>query len=286
MTGLKPYWRTFKRNKMPEISLVDTRKIIEVIKNKYGADIGGYSQSSLGNKLDRILKINLLSNADELIKEIQNNQSFFEKFLFDLLYIQGELFRDPEFWINLRSYYLTFRQTPFSNLRVLIPTSTNYTELISMIIFLEETGLAKKSELYISRIAEYPLSKFFKPAISVKNIDMENINKVFQDLDRSKYFSYKSEEIIFNKDLFPKVSIIDQDFDFKLNNQKFNLILFRNVLINYNHSYQNKIIKNLLSGLEKDGLIAFGYRENISSFIQASDEISPLFPEDNIYIKK
>jgi len=273
---------------MPEISIADTKKVINAIKIRHKADFSCFSITQLRYKLDRILKVNQYLNTGELIESIHSEEPFFEKLTFDLFNTQSELFRDPELWIYLKNIVLFQLKDLFPKFKILIPAFSNSSELISLLIFLGENELIGRSDIYISLMTKYsPPDIFnFETDITMRSIDLENINKVFPEIDLEKYFTIQSNTMKINSTLYAKVFEIEQNLDFKIQDEKFNLILFRNQLLSFSLNHQNKIIENLVSGLDKNGMIVFGYRENISSFIHSSDKIDAIDIKENIFKKK
>ncbi|MCF8381517.1 MAG: hypothetical protein K9H49_18230 [Bacteroidales bacterium] len=272
---------------MPEISIADTINVIRLVNDKYKVDLSCLSSSQFRFKLERILKNNNFLSTEELIDKLLSEEAFFELFKFELFHLYYELFRDPEFWMYLNQYLHQRFVNPFFHLKVLIPAYTNSSELLSLLILLEENGWRENSDIYISLLSKPGPDSFFNKYknIIIRPIDKENVTSIFPNIHLEKYFSLKSDTLAVNKNLFSRVYDFQQDFDFKPDGQNFNLIMFRNRLLNFSLSHQNKIIGNLVSGLEKSGLIVFGYRENISSYINITDTIAPVNLNENVFQK-
>ena len=87
---------------MPEIGIVDTRNIINVIAEKYNYDFSDYTLISFKRRIDSILEQFNLKYPNLLINKLLNNKVFFDQFL-DLLAVPStEMFRDPSVWRILR----------------------------------------------------------------------------------------------------------------------------------------------------------------------------------------
>ncbi len=272
---------------MPEISIVDTRNMIRAVKHKYDTDLSFFSLTPLRYKLDRIIRAHYLKFPDILVSRLLEDKGFFEEFMHEILNTQPELFRDPELWINFKDTILHQLNGLFGQFNIWLQGCSGCNELYSLIILLTECGFRKKSNIFISYNSEYTQSAIFNINSSYKSsdINMDNLNKVFPEIDKKKYFEQEEDKYKIKKSILDNILNFKQENIFQSPNKTFNLILFRNKLINYSLTAQNQIIKNLSASLEKNGILVLGYRENISNFLNSSEDISALYADENIFKK-
>ena len=222
-----------------------------------------------------------------MVNRILEDKVFFEEFVHELLNTQPELFRDPELWVNFKETILHQLNGLFSQFNIWLQGCSGCNELYSLIILLTECGFREKSNIFVSYNSEYTQSEIYNINSSYKSsdINMDNLNKVFPGIDKEKYFERKEENYKIKKSILNNIIDFKHENIFQSPNKTFNLILFRNKLINYSLTAQNQIIKNLTASLEKNGILVLGYRENISNFLNSSKNISELHEDENIFKK-
>ncbi len=290
---------------MPEISIVDTKNIIRTVKQKYETDLSIFSLFPLRYKLDRIIRSHHLKFTDNLIARINEDEEFFEIFMHELLNTDAELFRDPELWIQLKDTILDQLNRLFGEFNICLQAFSGCNELYSLLILLEETGFREKSNVFVSYNSEYDQSIIFNSSkvFRSRDISIDNLYKVFPNMDPNKYFTISEEKYTLKKKLLNNVftsqnrCIIpgidfaeafcppDQESNLASSESKFTIILFRNKLINFSLSAQNLLIKKLVGTLDKSGIIIFGYRENISDYLRSSKDIFAFYENENIFKK-
>ena len=67
-----------------EVGIVETRKIIEVIKEKYNYDYKNYALTFFKHRLEKVIYNNNLRDADHLVTKLTNESDFLEKFIQDI----------------------------------------------------------------------------------------------------------------------------------------------------------------------------------------------------------
>jgi hypothetical protein len=64
-----------------DIGIVDTKKVIGVIKDVYNIDFSGFALTALKRRLLYVMNENNYSSIVDFISNIENNQLLFEKYL-------------------------------------------------------------------------------------------------------------------------------------------------------------------------------------------------------------
>jgi chemotaxis protein methyltransferase CheR len=85
-----------------EIGIVDTRNIIKTLLDDFGYDFRDYALTSFKRRLEYILSLYALRDADGLIAKLKDSKDFLDQFLYDITPETTEMFRDPSFWRVLR----------------------------------------------------------------------------------------------------------------------------------------------------------------------------------------
>lgn len=259
---------------MTELGIVDIREIIRAIKSNYDYDFGNFALTSFKQRLERLMIRNNLSNADSLIKKLRDEPDFFDIFLYEISVPSTEMFRDPSLWRWLREDLLPSSvEKSIGKFKIWFPNCVSGGELFSLMILLSELGLTDKVSVVASafsnrsieiiREGHYDLKKI---EVSTENYIRANGSAAFTDyykLDR--YYAFRDTSLIGNIE-FNKLNIF-------LDNAPANvkLILFRNNLIYYNPTLQDRILSVLNDSLSASGILIIGIKEKISGFASGKD---------------
>lgn len=271
---------------MPEISIVDTKNIIRAIKLKYKVDLGSFQLNTLRYKLDRILSDQHLQYPDILITRLIEDSEFYSELIDNIYSSDIELFRDPEFWSEFSGILSEQIIINTEQVNFLLPVCSNGFELYSLMIFLEEKAFFDKSHitvLYNSSTADKIHSS--NTGFKISHLGLENFSKLFPDTEMEKYFFNKGNQYFFRKE---KMSLIKKSkheiLTGKIKN-KYQIIFFRDRLINFEASTQEQIIKKLSASLVKNGVLILGYRENPGKFIRNSGIFETIDETNRIFRK-
>lgn len=259
---------------MTELGIVDIREIIRAIKSFYDYDFGNFALTSFKQRLERLMIRNNLSNADSLIKKLRDEPDFFDIFLYEISVPSTEMFRDPSLWRWLREDLLPSSiEKNIGKFKIWLPNCVSGGELFSLMILLSELGLTDKVSLIASafsnksieiiREGHYDLKKI---EVSTENYIRANGSAAFTDyytLDR--YYAFRDTSLVRNIE-FNKLNI---HLDNAPSNVK--LILFRNNLIYYNPTLQDRILAVLNDSLSASGILIIGIKEKISGFASGKD---------------
>jgi chemotaxis protein methyltransferase CheR len=217
---------------------------------------------------------NNLSNAESLIKKLRDEPDFLDIFLYEISVPSTEMFRDPSLWRWLREDLLPASiEKNIGKFKIWLPSCVSGGELFSLMIWLSELGLTDKVNILASaqsnksiefiREGHYDLKKI---EVSTENYIRANGSSTFTDyykLDR--YYAFRDTSLIRNIE-FTKLNI---NFDEAPTNVK--LILFRNNLIYYNPTMQDRILSVLNDSLSASGILIIGIKEKISGFASGKD---------------
>jgi chemotaxis protein methyltransferase CheR len=184
------------------------------------------------------------------------------------------MFRDPSLWRWLREDLLPASiEKSIGKFKIWLPNCVSAGELFSLMILISELGLTDKvnvvasafsnKSIEIIREGHYDLKKI---EVSTENYIRANGSATFTDyytLDR--YYAFRDISLIGNIE-FNKLNI---NFDNAPSNVK--LILFRNNLIYYNPTLQDRILSVLNDNLSMSGILIIGIKEKISGFASGKD---------------
>lgn len=271
---------------MLEIEIVELRKLTEIIKNKYDYDFSNYAMSSFKRRIQRVLELYKFASVDVLIKKLNDEPKFFKEFLSEVTVNVTEMFRDPSFWRELRDNIIPNILLNHNTISIWHAGCSSGEEVFSMAILLKEMGMLEKSKIVATDIDTDILSKAKSGVYSAKNMDLNQKNYVrFQGLhDLNKYYREENGKAIMDKSLVDSVSFREQNLVDSAAFSKFDLILCRNVMIYFNQTLQNNVLKMFHESLFKYGYLIVGSKESLI-WCEIANKFIVVNNEEKIYKK-
>lgn len=247
-----------------DIDIADLKKITTLVYTKYGYDFRDYAMSSFKRRMLRILELQGLT-VETLLKKINEQASFMPVFLDEVTVNTTELFRDPGFWRLLRQEIIPAIQLNNKTFRILHAGCSSGEEVISMTILLKEMGIHDQVNLIATDIDTVILEKAKAATYPIKNMELNEKNYIrFEGKAALKnYYKEENGKAVFDRDLFKNVTYRKYDLVTGEVFNKFDLILCRNVMIYFNQTLQNEVLKKFHASLFKYGYLAIGTKESV-----------------------
>lgn len=249
---------------MQEIDIADLRRISELIYQKYNYDFRNYAMSSFKRRVQRILELKKLT-VDTLIRKLNDQPHFIHEFLDELTVNVTEMFRDPGFWRVMREEIIPSILLNHKQFKIWHAGCSSGEEVLSMAILLKEMGIHQNVQLYATDLDVNILEKAKTATYPLKNMDLNEKNYIrFQGAGSLKdYYHEENGMAVFNRDLLSTVTFRKHDLVLGEVFNKFDLILCRNVMIYFNQTLQNEVLKKFHESLFKYGYLAIGSKESL-----------------------
>lgn len=249
---------------MQDIDIVDLKKISEFIFQKYQYDFRNYAMSSFKRRVQRILELKKLT-VDGLIKKLTETPSFINEFLDELTVNVTEMFRDPSFWRIMREEVIPAILLNHKQFKIWHAGCSSGEEVLSMAILLKEMGILDSVQLYATDLDTTILERARSATYSLKNMELNEKNYIrFQGAGSlTDYYKVENGYAVFHNDLLANVNFRKHDLVLGEAFNKFDLILCRNVMIYFNQTLQNDVLKKFHESLFKYGYLAIGSKESL-----------------------
>ncbi len=240
-----------------EILLAD---VLEV----YGYDFTGYSRASLKRRMVRLYEMDRFVSFAEFRYKLRSDAGYFKRFLEEITINVTEMFRDPEFYKDLRENILP-RLGTYPFIRIWIAGCSTGEEAYSVAIFLKELNLLHKSLIYATDINSAVLENAAQAMIPLNKLKLYTENyiasggsKNFSEYYTANYSLGKLNDELKSKIIFSTHNLVtDNSFN------EFQLILCRNVIIYFDRPLQKKVFELFDGSLEKFGYLALGTKETL-----------------------
>jgi chemotaxis protein methyltransferase CheR len=247
-----------------EISSAELGEILQLILQTYGYDFTDYSTASLKRRIIRFMEIASIKTIFDLKYNLTNDKSFFSFFLETVTVNVTEMFRDPDFYRDLREK-VVLKLSTYPIIKIWHAGCATGEEVFSTCILLYEHDLLSRSRIYATDINPANLKKAGKGIMSLAHMKEYTQNYIAAGgkNDFSSYYTAKYDNAIIRKDLKEKIIfsqhnlVTDQAFN------EFHLICCRNVLIYFNRHLQNKVLQLFYDSMAPLSYLALGIKETL-----------------------
>ncbi len=272
---------------MPEISIVETRNIIRVIRQKYNFDFSQYTLTAFRFGLDRTILRHHLRYPELLASRILEDEEFFDELLFDINDVMVELFRDPETWVLLKSNILPHLFETVSMPRIWFPGVCTVQDIFTLILLLNVEFPEKLVTIYISTFSDKLIDIISKGEISAKQLEsgMENFEKVIPKCYIKNFLVANEKDSILSGPLFNKITFIKQNLIPDPLPENSDLIIYRNIMLNYTPESQKILLDKLFNSLDNNGFLITGIKENIEDYTVKKSNLQIFDKNEKVYIK-
>ena len=260
--------------------------LLEGIYRKYGFDFRDYSSVHIKRRLDHRLSVSGLRNFSEMLHRIIFDENFFKAVLLDLSINVTEMFRDPQFYKEVRSEIVPFLQTyPF--IKLWHAGCSAGQEVYSTAILLEEEGLLPRLQIYATDFNEKILDKAKDGIYPIENIKSytENYQQAGGKFSFADYYTAQYDFVLIKQSLREKILFSFHNLVTDGVFGEMNVIFCRNVLIYFNRELQNKVLKLFYDSLVPGGFLCLGTKETLK-FSEVENYFEIVSPREKIYRKK
>jgi chemotaxis protein methyltransferase CheR len=250
---------------MQDIDIADLKRISELIHQKYNYDFRNYAMSSFKRRVLRIMELKKLT-VETLLKKLNDTPVFINEFLDELTVNVTEMFRDPSFWRVMREEIIPAILLNHKQFKIWHAGCSSGEEVLTMCIMLKEMGILHDVTMIATDLDVNILERAKTGIYPAKNMELNEKNYIrFQGTAPSlkEYYREENGNAIFNKELLAGVSFRKHDLVLGEVFNKFDLVLCRNVMIYFNQTLQNEVLKKFHESLFKYGYLAIGSKESL-----------------------
>jgi chemotaxis protein methyltransferase CheR len=259
--------------------------LIQAIYVKYQYDFRLYSRSSLRRRLEQAkIKFNVKSISEIQVK-LLHEEDFLPKLLAYLTVNTTEMFRDPEYFLNLKDKILPFLKT-FPSIKIWVAGCSTGEEVVSLSILLKEAGF-KKYLIYATDINPMNLEvakRGIYPSEVIKKAS-QNYQQGGGENSLSDYFSLAYDSVKFHESLYENVIFSDHSLSTDSVFSEIHFVSCRNVLIYFDRPLQDRVFKLFDESLVRGGFLGLGNKETIQ-FSVIRDNFNVIDQESRLYQKK
>jgi chemotaxis protein methyltransferase CheR len=243
---------------------LETELLLEAVYRHYGHDFREYAPASLKRRIAIAMREEKVCTISGLQEKVLHDPAALERFLLTVSINVTSLFRDPEFFLTLRTKILPMLGTyPF--LRIWHAGCSTGEEVYSMAILLEEEGLYDRCRIYATDMNALVLKQAragIFPATTVQH-GAANYARSGGHKSLSEYYTSTQGEAIFRSSLKENIIFSQHNLAMEGSFNEFHLILCRNVMIYFTKPLQQRVHTLLYDSLSMFGILGIGSKETL-----------------------
>lgn len=271
---------------MPDINEIEIRLVLHAIFECYGYDFRQYQQSTIRNRIMQYCRAEGHGSVAEMIPRLLHDKKYFYNLFLNLSVNVTEMFRYPVQYETIRYGAMSALKTyPFIN--VWHAGCATGEEAYSMAVLLKEEGMLHRAQIYATDINDQSLGIASKGIYSLRDWKTYNKNYHLAGGTRSlsDYYTVKYNRAKVSDELRKRITFSNHNLVSDGVFAEMHLIVCQNVLIYFNRSLQNRVLRLFADSLCHQGFLCLGERETLD-FTAVSDQFELVYPKARIYRKK
>ncbi|MBI3072003.1 MAG: protein-glutamate O-methyltransferase CheR [Deltaproteobacteria bacterium] len=249
---------------MPDLSHIELPLLLDGIRLRYGFDFRDYARASFYRRVMARVEAEGVANISALQALLLHDEAAMERFLVRLTVHVTSMFRDPGFYRAFREKIVpTLATYPF--VRIWHAGCSTGEEVYSMAILVEEEGLAAHSMLYATDLSEGVLALAKRGVFPIAAMKDYTRNYMESGGKRafSAYYNADHENVVLKPSLRDKITFSPHNLVTDASPNEFNVILCRNVLIYFNPTLQERVLRLFYASLGPHGVLCLGQKESL-----------------------
>lgn len=269
-----------------QLQEIETDLLVEAIFRRFGYDFRDYNKAHVMRRIIHRTGILGLKSISELQHRVLHEDGFIEIILKDLSINVTEMFRDPGFYLAMRNEVFPLLKT-YPYLKIWHAGCASGEEVYSFAIMLKEEGLLERTQIYATDFNPLVLDAARKGIYAVGKIKeyTQNYQAAGGKQSFSDYYIAKYDSVIIDQSLKKNIVFAEHNLVTDGVFAEVHMIICRNVLIYFNKSLQNKVVKLFTESLVKGGFLGLGSKENLM-FTDEFEQYNVIDAREKIYKRK
>jgi len=274
-----------------DISALDTfdielRLLVDAIYLRYHYDFRRYAMASVKRRMTAAMSQFDCRTLSQLQDKVLHEPAIFSALLNYLTVQVSEMFRDPSYFLALRTSVLPLLRT-YPSLKIWVAGCSTGEEAYSLAILLHEEGLLSRTLIYATDINPHALKKAEAGVYEIERIAefTENHRKSGSSHSLSEYYTAAYDHAVFDAALKKHVVFSDHSLATDTVFAEVQLVSCRNVLIYFDRDLQDRAIGLFSDALCRKGFLGIGAKESIGLSSHA-DAFEKVTRESRIFQKK
>ncbi|HEX2539991.1 MAG TPA: protein-glutamate O-methyltransferase CheR [Caldimonas sp.] len=265
---------------------IELQLLVEAIYLKYHYDFRAYARASLKRRLGTAMARFGCDSLSQLQDRILDEPGAFARLLEFLTVQVSDMFRDPSYFLSLRTTVLPLLRT-YPSLKVWVAGCSSGEEVYSLAILLREEELLPRTLIYATDINASALQKAEAGVYELDRVAgfTENHRRAGARSSLSDYYTARYGKAVFDKSLRKHIVFSDHSLATDSVFAEVQLVSCRNVMIYFDRELQDRALGLFREALCRKGILGIGAKESVR-FSAHADAFDELVREDRIYQKR
>lgn len=270
----------------PDLESNDIQVFLQTLYQTHGYDFRRYARASVQRRVRRLMTKRGVERVSQLIPPLLHDEQFVQTVIYEFSIVVTEMFRDPFFYERVRGIIVPYLRT-FPFVKVWHAGCATGEEAYSLAILLEEEKLYDRATIFATDYNDEVLQKAKEGIYPLK--EMRQYTQNYQRAGGRKSFaSYYHAQY----DLARFASRLKRNITFANHNLvtdgvfgEMHLIFCRNVLIYFDRTLQQQVLRLLADSLALGGFLCLGVKESLH-FSDMKDAFRVVDEKARIYQKQ
>lgn len=265
---------------------VELSLLLDAIYHQYHYDFRGYARSSLKRRLKSAMTHFNSASLSQLQHYVLHHPESFPQLLNFLTVPVSEMFRDPSYFLAIRTHVVPLLRT-YPSVKIWVAGCSTGEEAYSLAILMHEEGLLDRALIYATDINPRSLREAEAGVYAVERMAgfTENHRRSGGKSSLSDYYTTGYGRARVDPKL--KRNMVFSDHSLATDNVfgEMQLVSCRNVLIYFNRELQERAVGLFRDALCRRGFLGIGQRETLR-FSSHAAAFAEFVRQDRIYQKQ
>lgn len=264
---------------------IEVRLLLEGIYQMYDYDFRQYSESSVTRRILYRTKTEGLASISRLQEKILRDPALWKKLFNDICIPVTEMFRDPPFFQALRQDLLP-ELRKLDRIQIWHAGCSTGEEVYSLAILLKEENLYERCSIYATDLNDDWLAKAKEGCYPIDRMQNFTRNYILSGgyLPFSNYYTVSGNHAVIEPELRSNITFARHNLATDKSFNEFHLIICRNVMIYFQRSLQQDVLRLFRKSLSAGGYLALGNKEALAPFKENDRlEWEPFLLQHRIY---
>lgn len=269
-----------------QIRALEQRLFLDAICLRYGYDLRGYMAASMTRRVQHALDRVGSPHLGDLMHRVLTDPELFARVLHDLTVPVSDVFRDPEIYEAMRRTVVPHLET-YAAIKVWHAGCATGEEAYSSAIFLEESGLLERSQIYATDMSVIALDQARGGVYSRDRFEAfrENYRRAGGTRAFEDYCTLAYDAFIMSNHLRDHVLFFHHNLVSDYAPGEMHLVFCRNVLIYFEADLRTRVLSLLTDAVRPGGFLCLGTSEVLGD-TEAAAGFEPFDRANRIYRRR
>jgi chemotaxis protein methyltransferase CheR len=239
-----------------------TTAVVDTLYEAHGVDLRDYASPTLERRMQLATARLGRPEPHDLIARLRHDPALARELVDDLTVQVSELFRDPSFYLSFRQKVVPVLRT-YPLLRIWNAGCAGGEEVYALAVLLAEEGLYDRAQIYGTDLSARAIARAKQGVFAARYVRRvtENYQRAGGTRSFSDYYQAGYDRLVMREDLRRNIVFFQHDLVGDYVFGAMHVLFCRNVLIYFNKSLQERVLRKLEAGLARSAFLCLGRSE-------------------------